>query len=148
MRKPELELKRSKKGSFKKIYIIGYVDSHEDDAWVKLPGFSHWEGVSCSGMSNSLRLHRLQPARLLCPWGSPGKNTGEGCHFFLQGIFPTQASNLGLPRCRQIPYNLSHQGSSSHWESLVISRTLRVIETLPDHVDFSRWQWSLLIKDL
>ena len=65
MRKPELELMRSKKGSFKKIYIIGYVDSHEDDAWVKLPGFSHWE-------------------------------------------------------------------------SLVISRTLRVIETLPDHVDFSR----------
>ena len=34
--------------------------------------------------------HRLQPARLLCPWDSPGTNTGVGCHFLLQGIFPTQ----------------------------------------------------------
>ena len=32
---------------------------------------------------------RLQPARLLCPWDFPGKNTGVGCHFLLQGIFPT-----------------------------------------------------------
>ena len=41
---------------------------------------------------------------------SPGKNTGVGCQFLLQGIFPTQESNLGLPHCRQIPYHLSHQG--------------------------------------
>ena len=33
------------------------------------------------------------PSRLLCPWGSPGKNTGVGCHDLLQGIFPTQSSN-------------------------------------------------------
>ena len=33
------------------------------------------------------------PARLLCPWDSPGKNTGVGCHSCLQGIFPTQGSN-------------------------------------------------------
>ena len=32
------------------------------------------------------------PARLLCPWASPGKDTGVGCHFLLQGIFPTQRS--------------------------------------------------------
>ena len=51
--------------------------------------------------------HRLQPARLLCPWDSPGKNTGVGCHFLLQGIFPTQESNLGLPHCRQTLYRLS-----------------------------------------
>ena len=31
---------------------------------------------------------------------SPGKNTGMGCHVLLQGIFPTQGSNLGLPHCR------------------------------------------------
>ena len=37
----------------------------------------------------SLRLHWLYPARLLCPWNSPGKNTGVGCHALLQGIFPT-----------------------------------------------------------
>ena len=32
----------------------------------------------------------------LCPWDSPGRNTGVGCHFLLQEIFPTQGSNLGL----------------------------------------------------
>ena len=36
------------------------------------------------------------PAKLLCPWDFPGKNTGVGCHAFLQGIFPTQGSNLCL----------------------------------------------------
>ena len=42
---------------------------------------------------------------------SPGKNTGVGCHALLQGIFPTQGSNPGLPHCRQILYCLSHQGN-------------------------------------
>ena len=49
--------------------------------------------------------------RLLCPWDSPGKNTGVGCHAHLQGIFPTQGWNLGLLHFRQILYCLSHQGS-------------------------------------
>ena len=35
-------------------------------------------------MSDSVRPHRWQPTRLLCPWDSPGKNAGVGCHFFLQ----------------------------------------------------------------
>ena len=35
----------------------------------------------------------LQPARLLCPWAFPGKNTGVGCHVLLQGMFLTQGSN-------------------------------------------------------
>ena len=35
-----------------------------------------------------------EPSRLLCPWDSPSKNTGVGCHFLLQGIFPTQGLNL------------------------------------------------------
>ena len=48
---------------------------------------------------------------LLCPWDFPGKNTGAGCHAFLQGIFPTQGSNPGLPHCRQILYQVSHKGS-------------------------------------
>ena len=37
-----------------------------------------------SVVSNSVRPHRRQPTRLLCPWESPGKNTGAGCHFFFQ----------------------------------------------------------------
>ena len=40
--------------------------------------------------------HGLWPARLLCPWKSPGKNTGVGCRFLLQVIFPTQGSNPHL----------------------------------------------------
>ena len=39
---------------------------------------------------------RLGPTTFLCPWDSPGKNTGVGCHFLLQGIFPTQGSNPRL----------------------------------------------------
>ena len=42
---------------------------------------------------------------------SPGKNTGVGCPALLQGIFPTQGLNPGLPRCRRILYHLSHWGS-------------------------------------
>ena len=42
---------------------------------------------------------------------SPGKNMGVGCHALLQGIFPSQGSNPGLPRCRRVLYCLSHQGS-------------------------------------
>ena len=55
---------------------------------------------------------RLLPARLLCPRDSPGKDTEVGSHSLLQGILPTQRSNLGLPHCRRILYCLSHQGSS------------------------------------
>ena len=52
-------------------------------------------------MSDSLRPHGLYPTRLLRPWNFPGKSTGVGCHFLLQGIFPTQGLNPGLPHCRQ-----------------------------------------------
>ena len=48
--------------------------------------------------------------RLLHPWDFLGKSTGVGCHFLLQGIFPTQGSNPGLLHCRQTLYRLSHQG--------------------------------------
>ena len=44
---------------------------------------------------------------------SPAKNTGVGCHALLQGIFPTQGSNPGLPHCRWILYCLSHQDTTT-----------------------------------
>ena len=47
---------------------------------------------ACSVTSDYLGLHALYPARLLCPWDFPGKNTGVGCLFILQGIFLTQES--------------------------------------------------------
>ena len=60
---------------------------------------------------------------LLLPWDFPGKNTGVGSHFILQGIFLTQRSNPSLLHCRQTLYHLSHQGSyleeinlNVHWE--------------------------------
>ena len=49
--------------------------------------------------------------RLLCPWDFLGKSSGVDCHFLLQGIFPTQGSNPGLPHCRQTLYQLNYQGS-------------------------------------
>ena len=69
------------------------------------------ESVSGSIMTDSLQLPGPQPARLLCPWNSPGKNTGVLSHPLLQGIFPTQGLNSGLLYCRQILYQLSYQGS-------------------------------------
>ena len=68
-------------------------------------------------------LQRHELYRVLCPWDSPGKNTGVGCHALLQGIFPTQGSNLGLLHCRQILYHLSYREdlldtirhNSKHW---------------------------------
>ena len=41
--------------------------------------------------------------------GSPGKNTGVGCHFCLHGIFPTQGSKPGLLHCRQMLYHLNQE---------------------------------------
>ena len=63
---------------------------------------------SCLTLCNTMD---CSPTRLLRPWDSSGKNTGVGCHFLLQGIFPTQGSNPGLQHCRQMLYPLSHQGS-------------------------------------
>ena len=71
--------------------------------------------TSCSVMSDSAipwTQARLAPL----PWNSPGKNTGVGCPFLLQGIFLTQGSNLGLLHCRQILYHLGHQGSLSFFD--------------------------------
>ena len=64
------------------------------------------ESESHSVVSNSLR-----PLEFYSPWDSLGQNTGVGSHSLLQGIFPTQGSNPGLPHCRRILYQLSHKGS-------------------------------------
>ena len=47
-------------------------------------------------MYDSLQPGGLKPAKLLSPWDSAGKDTGVGCHALLQGLFPTQESNLCL----------------------------------------------------
>ena len=53
---------------------------------------------------------------LLCLWNFPGKNTGVGCHFLLQGIFLTQRLSPGLAHCRRMLYRLSYQRSTSYQE--------------------------------
>ena len=66
--------------------------------------------------SEKVKVKSLSRAQLFAtpwlrhPWDFPGKSTGVGCHFLLQGIFPTQGSNPGLLHCRQTLYHLSHQG--------------------------------------
>ena len=53
----------------------------------------------------------LRPHGIYSPWNSPGQNTAVGSLSLLQGIFPTQGSDPGLPHCRWILYQLSHKGS-------------------------------------
>ena len=60
-----------------------------------------------------LQPHGLQPTSFPCPWDFPGKNTGVGCHFLLQGIFPPQGSNSHLLRWQEDSL-LSHRGSPLH----------------------------------
>ena len=80
--------------------------------------------LSCSVMSNS-----LDPMDCSLPGSSvhrdsPGKNTRGSYHALLQGIFPTQGLNSGLPHCRWILYHLNHQGSPRirEWVASLLSR--------------------------
>ena len=61
--------------------------------------------------SRSVMSDSLQPHGLYSSQNSQGQNTGMGSLSLLQGIFPTQGSNPGLPHCRQILYQLCHKGS-------------------------------------
>ena len=79
----------------------------------------------------------LKSTRLCCPWDSLGKNTGMGCHFLLQGIFPTQGSNLHLLslldwQVDSLP--LSHLGSPS---------TLFVVGQSPSCVQLFATSWTI-----
>ena len=68
-----------------------------DYVHILLEYFSNMRVCSVTSvMSDSLQPHGLQSTRLLCPWDSPGKNTGVGHHVFLQGIFLTQGLNPRL----------------------------------------------------
>ena len=63
----------------------------------------------------TLRPHRQQPTRLLCPWDSPGKNTGVGCHFLLQCLKAKRESEVAqLCLTLSDPMDCSLPGSSIH----------------------------------
>ena len=93
------------------------------DTFIFLFSFLQYESesVSHSVVSDSLRPHGLKLTRPLCPWSSPGKNTGVGCHALVQRIFLIQELNPGLLQCRQIlptespgkPYRLTRSCKNS-----------------------------------
>ena len=70
-------------------------------AW-RIPGTGEPGGLPSMGrnQSRSIVSHSLQPHGLYSPWNSPGQKTGVGSLSLLQGIFPTQGLNPGLPHCR------------------------------------------------
>ena len=66
-------------------------------------------------MSDSVRPHRQQPTRLPCPWDSPGKNTGVGCHFLLQCMKVKSKSEFAQScPTPSDPMDCSLPGSSVH----------------------------------
>ena len=67
-----------------------------------------WSEVNWKSLS---RVRLFATPWTYSPWNSPGQNTGVGGLSLLQGIFPTQGSNPGLPHCTWILYELSHQGT-------------------------------------
>ena len=103
------------------------------------------ESESWSVMSDS-----LQPHGLYSPWTSPGQNTGVGRLFLLQRIFPTQGSNPGLPHCRWILYQLSHQGSPHNKKLLNSPSSQKSTGGSNSHPFYahSPWRGSHLVADI
>ena len=104
-------------------------------------------------MSDSMRPHRRQPTRLPHPWDSPGKNTGVGCHFFLQCMKVKSESEVSQS-CPTLsdPMDCSLSGSSIHgifqarvleWGAIAFSvctsaaKSLQSCPTLCDPMDSS-----------
>ena len=112
---------------------------------------SHVSNTSCS----------LWPARLLCPWDTPGKNTGVGCHFLLQGIFwPRDGTHFSCVSCigrhwQADSLPLSHLGSPQNermkqskkgqWILKVQEKNQRSMcgQRLGNYLPFR--EWSLII---
>ena len=103
---PILLMRKHEKGKY-------LVQEHPASKWKES------ESESGSVVSDSLWPHGLHS-----PWNSPGQNTGVGSHSLPQGLFPTQGSNPGLPHCRQILHQLSHNGSprTLEWVAYPFSR--------------------------
>ena len=88
-------------------------------AW-RIPGTGEPGGLPdvyrvTSVVSDSVRPQRRQSTRLPCPWGSPGTNTGVGCHFLLQCMKVKSESEVAQS-CQTLsdPVDCSPPGSSIH----------------------------------
>ena len=131
----EAKGKKNAKGKLRRFLILLFLDSRGSQTvcllTILLSLFifvyvmsSNSCSSKCSVICDCLQPHGLLPTRLLCPWDSPGKNTGVGCHSLLQRIFPTQVLNLSLLHCRQILYCLSYR-QVSYFMSRVFNCTQR-----------------------
>ena len=95
------------------------------DMWDPNQKYSHSRPDSwpIESESHSVVSDSLPPHGLYSPWNSLGQYTGVGSLALLQGIFPTQGLNPGVPYCRQILYQLSHRGSPLTYSNCkIISR--------------------------
>ena len=88
--------------------------------------------LSHSSVLDSLQLHGLSPARLLCPWDFSDKNIGVGCHSLLQEIFLTQVSEPRLLHWQVDSLPLSHLGSLKAPIGTGISDRLQNLPSLHD----------------
>ena len=77
------------------------------------------------------------------PWNSPGQNTRVVSLSLLQGIFPTQGSNPGLPHCRWVFYRLSHKGSPRILEWITYSLLQRIFPTQKLNQGLLHCKWIL-----
>ena len=82
-------------------------------------------------------------AARLCPWDSPGKNTGVDCHALLQGIFPTQESNPRLPHCRRILLPFEPPGKPKNTEVGSLGKLCWTYE--PTGVTNALSEWNLIV---
>ena len=105
--------------SFKPLCKLTQVWALIEKPWLSFRIVKRCESESRSVVSDSLWLPVLYS-----PWNSPGQNTGVGSLSLLQGIFPTQELNPGLPHCRRILYQLSNKESprTLQWVACPFSR--------------------------
>ena len=96
-------------------------------------------------MSDSVRPHRRQPTRLLCPWDSPGKNTGVDCHFLLQCMQVKSESEVAQScPTPSDPMDCSLPGSSVH--GIFQARVFREMQIKINEIPFNTinnlvWLW-------
>ena len=92
-------------------------------------------------VSDSVRPHRWQPNRLLCPWDSPGKNTGVGCHFLLQCMKMKSESEVAqLCLTLSDPMDCSLPGFSVHG-----ILQARVLEQVAIAFSIVKWQCMFIL---
>ena len=99
--------------------------------------------VKVKSESHSVMSKSLHPHGLDSPWDSLGQNSGVDSLSLLQGIFPTQGSNPGLPHCKQILYQLSHQVHNLYQQILY-----QVLFTPHPHTYLCSFWWYTILTSV